>query len=361
MCALKHILLLKKTFLFVGLLLVINGLSPSPVRAQAATSEFLDEDILAVENFEALRRAALLRVRIYMETGKWKKAEAELRELFRETPEDPEVLSSLATVYVRQGQPEAAEKIYRYLLRKNPNRLPVRLGLAYVLYERTMYQEVVDLIEPYYDPTRVESDTDFTLLLAASYDAVKKSNDADSIYHRLTERYPEDFNLFIRIAENLLSVQRINTALYYYRRAEELRPDDFRVLKGIAIIVNLDDPGSTRRYLRRALELDTQDFEVPYLLAESYFQDFPEAARKFYRQALERLNRAKRKDIFALSTRARILFRLGEFGESEVIYRSLVSKNPSDLSLKNALAEMLIDIGKYKEALLLLEKYKGLL
>lgn len=319
---------------------------PNPVRGQP-------------ELDEAFRRSSLLRVRIFIETRQWSKAEEELDRILELTPRDPDALGALGSVYRQTGRLNKAEEIYLHMLAVYPERPGLRKELAYLFYDQGRFRESIKMIERIFRSPEGQTDTDLVLLIAAAHDALGKPETADSFYAFIVKQYPENAMLLVRVAEGLMGANRNLAALGFFEQAYALDPKNFRTLRGMGVILAYREPGRSRQFLLDALPLNEIEYEVPYLLGEAFSGFSEPRAAEYFTEAMRRIDAHQRNDLYSLTVRARILYKLGKAEDAVQALRTLVASYPDNISLRNSLAELLIDLKRYDEALELLEKFKG--
>lgn len=110
-----------------------------PEYYQALAEEYLfanklDKATKTLEEYEKLfgrdEEAALKRINIYRQQKKYAEAEAALKELIKDFPEEPQYYSFLAEIYQDKGEPEKALSTYNDILKTNPENPYIHLALA---------------------------------------------------------------------------------------------------------------------------------------------------------------------------------------------------------------------------------------
>jgi len=301
----------------------------------------------------ALKRAALLRVRIYTERGNWSAAEAELQQILAEWPRDPAVQSQLASVYRQQGKNQEAEAILRPLVAQYPRDPDLARDLAWLCSDAARDSEVVELLAPFVATGDTES-PELVLLYAGSCDRIGRIEESERLYQALADRRFTDVPTLLMIGDFYLAHDRTDRAVDCFQTVLKTQPKNYRALKGLGVALAQTDPLAARAALEKALPLDKLDYEVPYLLAEALLATAPVTAQGYYKTALERIDHDSSPAYAALVARARICFRLGRIAEADRLYVSLLTQHGQDQDLRNDYAEMLIEEGRFDDALRLL-------
>ena len=135
-----------------------------------ASLEALDA-ALAHEPEPVLRR---LRAVVLAGLGRNQEAEAQLRELQAEEPDDVEIAATLSQVLVRQGEAAEAATVLRQLVDRleasdaAPSARPVRLQLVELYLDQSAWQDALDVLQPLLATTEPAADERLGVVLLAS-------------------------------------------------------------------------------------------------------------------------------------------------------------------------------------------------
>lgn len=273
----------------------------------------------------ALKKASTLRARIYGETGRWKLALAELEKLSKLFPEDRYVLSDLANACRRTGDPVRAEKIYRSLMKKNPEVSSYVMDLSYLMAEQGRYSEVVSLIDSRWKITP-GVDREVVLLLAEASDRTGAVERATELYLFLLKQNPDDLPVILALADRYQRDNEREKAREAYTKVMTLDPQEIRAYKGMAATYADRDPDSYRLWLQKGYTVSDQDWEIAYMLGEYFSGRNDSRHTKYHEETLSRLDKsADKTSSMAGRARARCLWRLGRKQEAENLFRNMVA------------------------------------
>lgn len=300
------------------------------------------------EDAERLR-AARLRARAHLVAGDLEAAARQLGQLHRLQPADRYVRADLASVQRRRGRLDSAQALYRDLYREFPQDTDVRDGLAYLLFERESYAEVVTLMEQLIDDPG-HATVDQLQMVAVACDRSGQGARADALYKELLARDPDELRYLLALGQRLLAGDRADEARPYLERARQVAPQDRRVLKSLATALGPGHPDYVTLLLE-VIRSDRADPEPPFLIAESLQAREPARAQAFYREALRRIAAAPAGDVWLARMRARSTYRQGDTAGGLAVYDSLLARRPDDASLRLELTELLLETGYASAAL----------
>lgn len=276
--------------------------------------------------------------------------------LHRELPRDAGITLGLAASEEMAGRYDEAEVLLRRLHADNPDDPIAARELARVLVAHGRRdREAIAVLTPFVAESG-PVDPDMLLLLIECHQRSGERRTAAALLARALAAGASTPDRLAALGDACLALGETIRAADCYRRALEIDPVSFRALKGLGIALQRRAPQEARRALLAALPLDPDDFEVPYWLAELDRGLSSAAARARYDEALRRIERRPDRDLYAETVRARILLRTGRPDEAFGVYRRLLALHPGDLDLRNDLAELLIERGRYDEALALLRR-----
>ncbi len=133
---------------------------------------------------------------------------------------------SIGLAHQRQGQPEKAEKVFRGILKRNPDNIDALDLLGWLKYESGSHREALDLL--------------------------KKANDLDT---RLGPKLKTARNTLI--GQSLTSLCRYDEAAIAFKKALEFDPESAVTLTNLGTAyLKAGDARSAAKYLFRALEVD---------------------------------------------------------------------------------------------------------
>ena len=311
----------------------------------------------AAENSHERLRTSWLRVQAYTGLGQWQAAIDELQRVLEARPQDEQALAELANAHLQMGEREKAIGIYRRLVVDHPERPAYRSDLAYLLSDSGYHDEVVRLLEHFFDrPTEV--DHALLQLLASACDASGQTERADRMYAELLRRDPDNVDYLLIAGERLLARGQRAPARSHFERAFALQPRHPRTRKGLAL--SLDDRSGERyrALLLPVLVLDRADGEVPHWMGDLLYATDRDKALKYYAESLRRLERRQGADNYSQLLRARALYRLERRESAQALFDSLLAATP-DVGLRNEIADLFVDDGRDDEALALIPPGTG--
>ena len=202
--------------------------------------------------------ALALLLSTYMGTGRIHEAEFLCREMLKEGPEDPFILTSLGSVLTRRGVYEEAEQHLKAAIRMNPHWERPHYELV-SLYARTdRLKEAASKLQEIYAEEEGSLKIGFTL--SVLYQELGEHDKAISILENLLEQHPDiliiNNNLAYLYAEYLPDPDHLAKAVLYAQKALQQAPNKAEVLDTAALV----EFKSGR--LRKALEYAGQAVEA---------------------------------------------------------------------------------------------------
>lgn len=143
-----------------------------------------------------------------------------------------------------------------------------------------------------------------------------------------------------------------------YTRAYEIQPNDYETLKQLGLISStLGKYRIAKRFFKAYYQyVPWGDYEVNSNFGQILsFKHKPKKAEQYFKLALCQLDAdTKKHDIYVLITRAQLLYQLKYYDESIALYSDLLSQDPGNLSLRADFGNMLLDLGHYQYAQIVL-------
>lgn len=159
--------------------------------------------------------------------GQIERAEASLRQIVAEQPEETEAHRLLATVLIRRGRHEGAVRALESGLARASDPAPLAALLGRLLIEHgdaTRARSVLETHAP-----AISGDPDYHLLLAAAHRQAGDHTEAADHYRRLAKQMPRRAAVWIGLGASLESLARPLEAIEAYNRA--LDGDDERAAR----------------------------------------------------------------------------------------------------------------------------------
>ena len=243
------------------------------------------------------------------------------------SPEDPEVIALLASVYTTLGQRTPAIALFERALAKYPKNANYLLGLAGLLMDPS-------------DPSSANNARAFAL--------VQKAIAADSL----------NATAWTYAAQANTQTQNWNEAARCYKRALALQPSDLRHVPDLALIeaFKLGRPEVAAQRLTAAIGADSSDPRALFQLAEIYTHttlNKPAAARKLYAKAKELEPMAQ---YGAEVGQADAAFQAGDSQSAQTHYAAAWTMDSIDPRIANQYAILLVNAHQDARALQVLQQ-----
>lgn len=148
-------------------------------------------------------------------------AEAVLRPLVEQRPDDVAALRMLADVSLRLGRPAEAERLLRRAIQLAPSFDFARFTLAAALHQLNRSAEALEQL----DSITGEKNDDFISLRAAICSRTGRYDEAAALYRDLLSRHPRMIELWISLAHVLKFAGDNDGAIAAHRHVLELRPE----------------------------------------------------------------------------------------------------------------------------------------
>lgn len=285
-------------------------------RAEAATR--LEDKIENTRQALALtpddRLLALRLVDLLDEAKRYKEA-AELLQGQAWTRDDPDLLSRLLEMYLRQGQLEPAAQVVTELLANKPDDIPLLERLAGLDEQLERWEEAMVVLE------------------------------------RLTQIAEPDQRapLWLRLAQVLIKSDKKDQAVMALQKAVELSPGDANSWRVMAEIKEqLGDAAGALEAQRRAAQLAPADLEAHLSLSEAY----QKAGRKAEAAAeLEKAALLRPDDTPQWLRLARLYEELEDRPALLKVYQRLTKASPHDPDLDYNLGVLLMEMERWEQAL----------
>jgi Flp pilus assembly protein TadD len=202
------------------------------LRALAAMDESTHPDAARDELLDAVKLTGeasgdtLATADLAVRAGDSADAEAEYRRAVTADPENIDAVAGLAHALVQEKKPEEAETALTTALKTHPNdpRLVSQLASAYVSEDKA--QQAIPLVEQMRaaDP-KLAADDSTTRLLARLYGMNSQYEDSAKIYKTLVDRNPKDPSLLDDLADALIQQQHYPEAQAVLEKAVSMRSD----------------------------------------------------------------------------------------------------------------------------------------
>ncbi|MFO0841010.1 MAG: tetratricopeptide repeat protein [Gemmataceae bacterium] len=156
--------------------------------------------------------------------------EPALREFFNQiVPDDrdPELLQAMAA---EESAPDRAEKLYRTMIAKDPERTEPRVGLARVLVRQEKFDEVAEVLEPVGSSGEAGAEAEGLLAQVKMRQGLKGLPDERALRQRLAAN-PKDATSHLDLGKLLAARGEAEAALAELYAAAEL---DFKLAQGQA-------------------------------------------------------------------------------------------------------------------------------
>lgn len=267
-----------------------------------------------------------------------------LRQSIALEPGQPEFKSNLAHLLRRSGRHKQAEALYREALQLDPKQKSARVGLIRALSDQREHA----LAESEARTLLAANERDSTAwsLLAMTLREQMRLPEAEQAYRRAIQVAPGEPQLHHNLGSVLNRMDRAEEALQSLERAQSLGLGGFQLVfnRGIALtqLLRLDD---AERAFEQAVAFNPLDGEAHVNLARVRFmRGDPNYSRSIAETA------ANRSDPNLQILLSLVLRRAGDLQRAESMLRDVIHRHGPSPDASAALAEVLLECGRLKEA-----------
>ena len=194
----------------------------------------------AIEQYKEVYRldptdseSALWLARLYRLRNEHDKAEAVLRSLLKEDPENEPAVEQLTQLLLDEGKSADAVSLLEGITSRNPS--PALLDLLGDAYTQThdlskaegAYRKAVEL-----DPSELSHERGLGQTLLAE----EKYSDALTVYLKLADMMPDDSDVYLRLAQIYRELHQLNHAEEYLLKARQYAPGSVEVMYNEAML-----------------------------------------------------------------------------------------------------------------------------
>lgn len=225
-------------------------------------------------------------------------AQADLRDILAERPDDPDALSLMAKTAQRLGRADEAIDCLQRCVAVAPDAIAQRHSLIQWLVQRHEYSAALPHLNHLLTQTQ-EHDNPLLLLLKANLlETLGDGGSSLALCERLVDLHPERADLWVRLGHALRAVGQREACVVAYRQAIERQPDSGAAYWSLANLKNQRLQGTDIAEMQRQLQRPdlpaTERAPMQFALAKALEdQGQLEAAFSLYHQA----NTALRKRI----------------------------------------------------------------
>ena len=190
------------------------------------------------------------------------KAIEQFREINRLDPTDTESALWLARLYRLKNEHDKSEQVLRGILKTDPDNEQAVEQLTQLLMDEGKSEEAVSLLEGI---TLHSSSPVLMDLLGDAYTQAHELGKAETAYRKAAELDPSELSHQRGLAQTLLSEEKYSEALKVYQKLSDLMPDDFDVYLRIAQIYReLHQLDKAEENLVKARQYAPGNLEVMY-------------------------------------------------------------------------------------------------
>lgn len=265
-------------------------MTTAPRLRQMATGLVLSVGVLflaACSSSEERAEAHYQRGLELVEEGELTKAGLEFRNAFKLKSDHVDALFAFGEIQERQGNPQAAFRIYNAVAEQASDHVPVRLKLAYMLLTANQIEQARKFLD---QASELGADEPEVLVANATY-ALRANNpeEAERLAEQALKTNPELEDAFVVLASSRIASQDFEGALSYLDKAPESSRNNvgMQVLR-LSVLDNLGDDESIEAQLADMVEQfpDSPQFAVAW--AQWYqSKDRHEDAERVMRQVAE--------------------------------------------------------------------------
>src|SRR5215468_3252757 len=186
----------------------------------------------------------------------------QFREINRLDPSDTESALWLARLYRLKNEHDKAEQVLRGILKTDPENEQGVEQLTQLLMDEGKSPEAVSLLEGI---TEHSSSPVLLDLLGDAYTQAHELGKAETAYRKAADMDPSEMSHQRGLAQTLLTEEKYSEALKVYQKLSDLMPDDFDVYLRIAQIYReLNQPDKAEENLLKARQYSPGNPEVMY-------------------------------------------------------------------------------------------------
>ena len=186
----------------------------------------------------------------------------QFREINRLDPSDTESALWLARLYRLKNEHDKAEQVLRGILKTDPENEQGVEQLTQLLMDEGKSAEAVSLLEGIMEHSSSPVLLD---LLGDAYTQAHNLPKAESAYRKAADMDPSEMSHQRGLAQTLLTEEKYSEALKVYQKLSDLMPDDFDVYLRIAQIYReLNQPDKAEENLLKARQYSPGNPEVMY-------------------------------------------------------------------------------------------------
>lgn len=268
-----------------------------------------------------------------------------LRESIALEPRQAEFKANLAHLLRRTGRPKQAENLYREALQLVPNQAAARAGLVRALTDQALHVDAEKEARALLVAN--ERDSNAWSLLAMTLREQSRLLEAEQAYRRAIEIAPNQLQAYHNLGSVLNRMDRAEEALQALDRAQALGLAGFELIfsRGIALtqLYRLDE---AERAFEQAVKLHPLHGEAQVNLARVRFmRGDPNFSRSIAEAAAMHSSDGNLQILLSL-----VLRRSGDLQRAEGILRDVLQRVGPSPEVHAALAEVLLEGGRLKEA-----------
>jgi len=269
--------------------------------------------------------------RLYLGLGNQKKAAAELQTLIRSAPSNTDYKHMLASFYIQVGDQEEADKIYKEILKIDPNDAYASIALAEKLKAGGDDISYLSTLKPVFEKSDVSIDVKIKELIPYIHKIANSGDKQLSIavlelVEILEEVHPDDAKSYSAFGDILYYSGDNQTALVKYEKALELNESVFTIWEQVMYI-----------------NLELGNFEVLLQTSVDAIDLFPNQAKAYYFNGVANGQLKKHSDALSslqqalLMSRKMVVLRLDIYNHMAIEYYQLKKFDKSDTAFEEAL------------------------
>jgi tetratricopeptide (TPR) repeat protein len=160
---------------------------------------------------------------LYFQLSDFESASVDYQHFLEFDPKDVEVMSNLGNSYLRMDNLDRAEECYRKAMELNPGFSLAHRNLGVVLKVKGKSKESISVLQGYLELE--PNDFEVYLHLADSFYELKDYKTALSWYEKYITRCPSDYTIFAKLGDCYFNLGALQSASLGYRTALKLNPD----------------------------------------------------------------------------------------------------------------------------------------